>query len=76
MLKSGQEVTNAMTAKQITLHKGDTGPSVVRLQTSMGEPTNGIFDDHLDNMVRELQKAHGLKVDGIVGPKTWAVFKS
>ncbi len=74
-VKTGQAVTDAMKAKQIALKKGDKGASVIRLQLSMGEPTTGVFDAHLETMVKELQKAHSLKVDGIVGPKTWAIFK-
>ncbi len=73
--KKDQTIVKAMKSKQVALKKGDTGPSVIRLQVSMGETTNGIFDDKLEFMVKELQKAHGLKPDGLVGPKTWAIFK-
>lgn len=33
---------------------------------------NGIFDGSTEYAVRKYQKQHGLKVDGVVGPNTWA----
>lgn len=33
---------------------------------------NGVFDESTDKAVRKFQTDHGLAVDGVVGPKTWA----
>jgi peptidoglycan hydrolase-like protein with peptidoglycan-binding domain len=35
----------------------------------------GFFGSATDRDVREFQKASGLKVDGIVGPKTWGKLR-
>ena len=32
---------------------------------------SGVFADSMDRKVREFQKANKLKVDGVIGPKTW-----
>jgi hypothetical protein len=53
------------------------GPAVKRLQ-EVGDhlgydygPNDGIFGEDTQDMVMAYQIAHGLVVDGIVGPKTW-----
>lgn len=54
------------------LSKGSTGQKVIELQNKLQiHPVNGVFDDVTDKAVRSFQKDNGLKVDGIVGPKTW-----
>lgn len=59
------------------LKLGARGPHVVRLQqmlTAAGFSTqgvDGIFGRNTYNAVVAFQKSHGLKSDGIVGPKTW-----
>ena len=35
-------------------------------------PIDGIFGTGTETAVRDFQQAHGLAVDGIVGPRTWA----
>lgn len=61
-----------------TVQKGDKGDTVKRMQLLLqqhGAPTlaaDGDFGPKTDAAIRAFQKAHGLTVDGIVGPKTWA----
>lgn len=60
-----------------TICKGMSGADVTVLQavlTARGYTVavvNGIFDESTEKAVRKFQSAHGLAVDGIVGPKTW-----
>ena len=35
---------------------------------------DGTFGSYLEKIVREFQEGHGLAVDGIVGPMTWAAL--
>ena len=61
-----------------TLRKGDKGEDVKELQLALNEAgfdcgkVDGIFGSKTKAAVKEYQKAHGLKVDGIVGRQTWA----
>lgn len=55
-----------------TLLFGMSGPDVVELQHALGvEPATGLFRTRTREAVMELQQRHGLKADGVVGPKTW-----
>lgn len=54
------------------LEKGDQGDAVWELQVRIGHPPSGTFDNATDAAVREWQRNHGLQVDGVVGPATWA----
>jgi N-acetylmuramoyl-L-alanine amidase len=69
----------ATTSKELpVLKKGDTGSSVKLLQNILialdyldsDSPTTN-FQDQTDEAVRNFQEENDLKVDGIVGPKTW-----
>lgn len=57
-----------------------SGPDVEVLQAILKARGYGInyvsgkFDDLLDGAVRSFQEDSGLTVDGVVGPKTWAVL--
>ena len=65
-----------------TLRKGDKGDDVKALQIlligygySCGSyGVDGSFGSATDKAVRAYQKDKGLSVDGIVGPKTWAML--
>ncbi|RWP44281.1 MAG: DUF3380 domain-containing protein [Mesorhizobium sp.] len=56
---------------------GDKGAVVEELQKILGGmEIDGSFGRATAQAVAAFQKAHGLKVDGIVGPKTWGIMKS
>jgi peptidoglycan hydrolase-like protein with peptidoglycan-binding domain len=61
------------------LKKGSKGLPVRRLQKRMQlagfeiADVNGRFGPKTETAVKTLQKQAGLTVDGVVGPKTWAV---
>lgn len=64
-----------------TLHKGSTGPEVWGLQIVLHKLAgqinviaDGVFAIVTDTAVRNIQAWTGLVVDGVVGPKTWAVI--
>lgn len=53
------------------------GEDVKRLQNALNMPQNeidGVFGDKTDTAVCTFQSSHGLKVDGKVGPATWAAL--
>ena len=59
-----------------TVRQGSTGPAVQALQVQLVKhgsslSTDGDFGPATDSAVRSFQSAHGLGVDGIVGPATW-----
>ena len=54
-----------------TIAKGDDGPAVVSVQTSLGVKPDGDFGSITDGAVKGYQAAAGLSADGVVGPKTW-----
>ena len=62
-----------------TLRKGDKGAMVSTLQLELKDRgydlgpcgVDGDFGSATEKAVKAFQKAEGLKVDGIVGPKTW-----
>lgn len=63
--------------KHKTLRRGAKGEEVLELQTLLAKDgsaleIDGIFGIGTLSAVKSFQKRHGLTVDGIVGPKTWA----
>ncbi len=69
----------ATTSKELpVIRKGDTGGAVKLLQNILialdyldsDSPTTN-FQEQTDEAVRNFQEENDLKVDGIVGPKTW-----
>lgn len=56
------------------LKKGNRGKDVQTLQRDLHMLDDGIFGQLTEDAVKEFQKSHGLKVDGIVGDKTWVAI--
>jgi len=56
------------------LKKGDSGPDVVRLQKKLNIIPDGKFGPNTEKAVMSLQLSKNLRVDGIVGSKTWAAL--
>lgn len=61
-----------------TLRRGANGPAVSRLQRHLraahvkhGPPVTGHFGPHTANALKRFQSSHGLRPDGVAGPKTW-----
>jgi murein DD-endopeptidase MepM/ murein hydrolase activator NlpD len=52
--------------------KGDKSQAVRFVQQQVKVGITGEFDEATHEAVEALQKKHGLLVDGIIGPKTWA----
>lgn len=58
-----------------TIRREARGPVVVALQTLLGiAPATGYFGPVTEAKVRAWQRTRDLVPDGIVGPKSWAVF--
>ena len=55
---------------------GASGPEVVHLQRLLGVHADGDFGPATLWAVRRFQAAHGLLVDGQVGPHTWAALEA
>lgn len=59
------------------LKRDDKGPDVAALQVALGMPgeqISEIFDDNTEHAVREFQSANHLRIDGVAGPKVYAVL--
>jgi hypothetical protein len=60
--------------KRSMLRKGDQGNSVKELQTLLGITADGNFGPATKAAVEDFQRKNRLKVDGLVGPKTWELL--
>lgn len=58
-----------------TLHPGDEGRSVKRLQRALGLTADGIYGPGTARVVRRFQRRHDLTSDGIVGGSTWRMLR-
>lgn len=56
------------------LKKGNSGKDVQTLQRALHLLDDGIFGQLTEDAVKEFQKSNCLKVDGIVGDKTWTAI--
>lgn len=62
------------------LRKGMSTPDVLNLETVLqalgfeGFTVDGIFDEKTENVVKYIQKTNHLKVDGVVGDKTFTII--
>lgn len=70
---------NEMPVEKDTLQLNDVGPQVIDLQKKLGlrgfiVAADGVFGIGTENAVKQFQKASGLKVDGVAGPKTRALL--
>ena len=59
-----------------TLKKGSRGNDVKVLQKALHLYEDGIFGALTEEAVKQFQSTNGLKPDGVVGDKTWAVILS
>lgn len=56
------------------LKLGSKGAAVVTLQEYLKITADGNFGIKTETAVKSWQKIHGLLIDGIIGPKTWAAM--
>ena len=63
-----------ITLKLRTLREGDTGDDVEALQKLVGVTADGIFGPKTKTAVKESQRKHGLKDDGVAGVLTWSAL--
>jgi GH25 family lysozyme M1 (1,4-beta-N-acetylmuramidase) len=54
-----------------TIKRGKSGKAVKIWQVIIGTTVDGIFGTNTEAKTKAFQEKHKLKVDGIVGPKTW-----
>lgn len=67
----------------ISIKRKSDGPLVRKLQSLLNEtvrprpplPVNGVYDAKSKGVVEQFQRREGLKVDGIVGRRTWAALR-
>lgn len=66
-----RQVLGLAPALPATVRLGSRGEEVVRLQSLLGVPADGVFGAVTLSAVRTWQGQHGLLPDGVVGPVTW-----
>jgi Putative peptidoglycan binding domain len=58
-----------------TLHHGDRGKSVRKLQRALHLADDGVFGRSTLRAVRRFQRRHAMKADGVVGAGTWRMLR-
>jgi peptidoglycan hydrolase-like protein with peptidoglycan-binding domain len=63
------------------LHPWDEGAGVAELQELLCAhgyklKIDGDYGGRTESAVKLFQKSHGLRIDGVIGPKTWAMLKT
>jgi peptidoglycan hydrolase-like protein with peptidoglycan-binding domain len=58
-----------------TLHHGDRGRSVRKLQRALHLGADGVFGKGTLHAVKRFQRRHGLTADGVVGAGTWRMIR-
>ena len=58
-----------------TLHHGDRGRSVAKLQRALHLGDDGVFGRGTLHAVKRFQRRHGLTADGVVGAGTWRMIR-
>jgi hypothetical protein len=58
-----------------TLHHGDRGKSVRKLQRALHTHADGVFGRGTLHAVKRFQRRHHLRADGVVGPGTWRMIR-
>jgi hypothetical protein len=58
-----------------TLHHGDRGKSVRKLQRALHMHADGVFGRGTLHAVKRFQRRHHLRADGVVGPGTWRMLR-
>lgn len=71
-IKWGQRVSAPLGSRTIGL--GSIGSDVAFVQRWHGIKDDGEFGYGTEGKVKETQRSNGLAVDGVVGPRTWAVM--
>lgn len=56
------------------LERGARGAAVTALQRAVGVVPDGVFGRRTEAAVRRTQSAHGLRVTGVVRPRTWSAL--
>jgi hypothetical protein len=65
-------VVPIVTIARPTIKRGSKGPDVEDWQRVISVTADGDFGPNTESKTRAWQATHGLTVDGIVGPKSWA----
>jgi lysozyme family protein len=58
-----------------TLHRGDHGAAVRKLQRALHLRDDGVFGAGTARTVRRFQRRHGMHADGVVGAGTWRMIR-
>jgi Putative peptidoglycan binding domain len=70
-LTTGSAGAGTASPSRPRIKQGDSDTAVAEAQRLLGINVTGTFDLATDERVRAFQAAHGLAVDGIIGPYTW-----